>query len=214
MREAWAKAMPFLVYVAVLVATVFGVVLEWDALIQPAPSSRHAVHAVNLPSPPPQSPLTKNDTDLRAVRAANPTTPAPDHRAPVTQQSANAPPVSLNQAGSNPAGASADAAAAISAAEPAPAPPQCDIEACAAAYGSFRASDCTWQPYDGPRRLCTKGAAADAASDAAAANARADGDAPVNPLCHYRTCAEHYSSFNPSDCTYQPLNGPRRRCKK
>ncbi|HSM20327.1 MAG TPA: PBP1A family penicillin-binding protein [Hyphomicrobiales bacterium] len=35
--------------------------------------------------------------------------------------------------------------------------PRCDIEACAAAYRSFRASDCTYQPYNGPRKLCTKG---------------------------------------------------------
>jgi hypothetical protein len=30
----------------------------------------------------------------------------------------------------------------------------CDIQACASAYRSFRASDCTYQPYDGPRRAC------------------------------------------------------------
>ncbi|MGH6727782.1 MAG: BA14K family protein [Pseudolabrys sp.] len=29
-----------------------------------------------------------------------------------------------------------------------------------------------------------------------------------------RSCAEAYSSFNPSDCTYQPLDGPRRLCTK
>jgi BA14K-like protein len=34
--------------------------------------------------------------------------------------------------------------------------PHCDISACDAAYRSFRASDCTYQPYDGPRQLCTK----------------------------------------------------------
>lgn len=34
--------------------------------------------------------------------------------------------------------------------------PQCDIRACSAAYRSFRASDCTFQPYSGPRRLCTR----------------------------------------------------------
>lgn len=34
--------------------------------------------------------------------------------------------------------------------------PACDIEACMAAYRSFRVLDCTFQPYDGPRRLCTR----------------------------------------------------------
>ena len=32
--------------------------------------------------------------------------------------------------------------------------PQCNQNACAAQYNSFRASDCTYQPYSGARRLC------------------------------------------------------------
>lgn len=32
----------------------------------------------------------------------------------------------------------------------------CNVAACAAAYRSFTASDCTYQPLEGPRRLCTK----------------------------------------------------------
>jgi outer membrane biosynthesis protein TonB len=31
----------------------------------------------------------------------------------------------------------------------------CDMRACAGAYASFRASDCTYQPFEGARRLCT-----------------------------------------------------------
>lgn len=33
---------------------------------------------------------------------------------------------------------------------------QCDIRACSAAYRSFRAGDCTFQPYSGQRRICTR----------------------------------------------------------
>jgi hypothetical protein len=33
---------------------------------------------------------------------------------------------------------------------------QCDQSACAAAYRSFRASDCTYQSYGGSRKLCMK----------------------------------------------------------
>ena len=36
---------------------------------------------------------------------------------------------------------------------------RCNVNACAAAYGSFNPSDCTYQPYQplgGPRRLCTR----------------------------------------------------------
>jgi penicillin-binding protein 1A len=32
----------------------------------------------------------------------------------------------------------------------------CNIRACGRAYRSFRPSDCTFQPYSGPRRLCEK----------------------------------------------------------
>jgi hypothetical protein len=35
--------------------------------------------------------------------------------------------------------------------------PKCDLNACAAAYNSFRASDCTYQSYGGQRKICTKG---------------------------------------------------------
>jgi len=34
--------------------------------------------------------------------------------------------------------------------------PACNFRACARAYRSFRPDDCTFQPYDGPRRLCEK----------------------------------------------------------
>jgi hypothetical protein len=34
--------------------------------------------------------------------------------------------------------------------------PACNVQACEAAYRSFTASDCTYQPLEGPRRLCTK----------------------------------------------------------
>jgi hypothetical protein len=33
---------------------------------------------------------------------------------------------------------------------------RCDVQACASTYRSFRASDCTYQPFDGVRRVCEK----------------------------------------------------------
>lgn len=33
---------------------------------------------------------------------------------------------------------------------------QCNIRRCAMAYRSFRAEDCTFQPYQGPREICTR----------------------------------------------------------
>jgi BA14K-like protein len=34
---------------------------------------------------------------------------------------------------------------------------KCDVDACTAAYFTFRASDCTYMPSGGGRRVCTKG---------------------------------------------------------
>lgn len=34
--------------------------------------------------------------------------------------------------------------------------PSCNVDACTAAYRTFTASDCTYQPSEGPRKLCAK----------------------------------------------------------
>jgi hypothetical protein len=47
------------------------------------------------------------------------------------------------------------------------APNSCNVAVCAAAYRSFRESDCTYQPFGGPRRFC------DGAPDANAPNTQA-----------------------------------------
>ena len=38
--------------------------------------------------------------------------------------------------------------------------------------------------------------------------------APLAPNCNVQACAAAYRSFVAADCSYQPLNGPRRRCEK
>ena len=43
-----------------------------------------------------------------------------------------------------------------SAAGPLPSNNRCDVQACSSAYRSFRASDCTYQPFEGARRFCEK----------------------------------------------------------
>ena len=107
--------MPFIVYLAILTATLFSVLLEWDSLVEHPPAARHAVQAVVPASPPP--PQTTIDT-------AAPVTPPP-----------------------------AQPAQPVAAETPAT---HCNVDACAGAYRSFRAADCTWQPNEGPRRLCVK----------------------------------------------------------
>lgn len=61
----------------------------------------------------------------------------------------------LNPSVSASSGTAAQAATEAPAAAPEP-PANCNVNACTAAYRSFRAADCTYQPSDGPRRLCSK----------------------------------------------------------
>ncbi len=101
-------------------------------------------------------------------------------------------------------GATADAAA-----------PRCDVQACAQRYHSFSVSDCTYQPFDGPRRLCTVGNPPKQADAAPAGVQTSDASKPAaSSSCHYDACGEAYRSFDPATCTWQPFEGPRRLCEK
>ena len=119
-------------------------------------------------------------------------------------------------------------AATVQITNPPPKPPlavsitstRCNIQACTTAYYSFRASDCTYQPYHGRRRICTKGMSPEQEQritkrarigpfDAEALAARAEA-----PFCNAAACKAAYKSFDPTDCTYQPYEGPRRICNK
>jgi membrane peptidoglycan carboxypeptidase len=96
------------------------------------------------------------------------------------------------------------------------APGFCDVQACAGTYGSFRASDCTYQPFSGgPRRLCGTGArqSSPVARTSAQETTGAGGAAAAGAAaqCNVDACARTYSSFDPSDCTYQPFGGGSRQ---
>lgn len=83
---------------------------------------------------------------------------------------------------------------------------QCDVTACAAAFASFRASDCTYQPYTGPRRMCELHENITMSTlprIARATNAPSDS-------CNVDICASRYRSFDPASCTYQPYGGGAR----
>jgi penicillin-binding protein 1A len=98
--------------------------------------------------------------------------------------------------------------------------PQCDYRACASRR-SFRPSDCTYQPYWGPRRQCEM-RARPATPPEQVSRPPSPGEAPQSPAqaraqaqCNMDVCNQFYSSFNPSDCTYQPYGGgPRRVCER
>lgn len=113
--------------------------------------------------------------------------------------------------------------------------PRCDIPTCEARYRSFQAGDCTYQPNNGPRRLCTRGDPNSAASVAAwrrnalasagvkpaeaapeptPASVSSAATAGLQPQCDIPTCGSRYRSFNVADCTYQPNFGGRRLCTR
>lgn len=106
---------------------------------------------------------------------------------------------------------------------------RCDVRACASAYRSFRASDCTYQPYGGGSRVkCEKGMSqhggereaapartSERQSQALQEQRRPSRGAGAQRFCDVELCARTYDSFRPSDCTYQPYGGGRRRiCDK
>jgi hypothetical protein len=124
------------VYGAVLVITLGGVLLGLDWLSAP------------------MSPMADTEAGLHAPAAVR--APAAS-AAPKAAIGAPIVPPSLVA----PATPNVPAAAAVQSPPPAPiAAPQpevhCNVDACTAAYRSFRASDCTYMPSAGQRRLCTK----------------------------------------------------------
>ena len=126
------------VYGAVLVIALGSVLLGLDRL--PAPMSPMVDTAAGLaavPAPVLQTPAVQ----------ASPSVPSATIGAPIVPQTLTAP--------AAPAPVAAGAVAQTPAAAPEP-EVRCNVDACTAAYRSFRASDCTYQPNDGPRRLCTK----------------------------------------------------------
>jgi len=93
---------------------------------------------------------------------------------------------------------------------------QCDYRACASRR-SFRPSDCTYQPYSGPRRSCEMRARS-ATPLEEVSRPPSPGEPPQSPAqaraqgqCNMDICSRFYSSFNASDCTYQPYGGGSRR---
>ncbi|HZT27714.1 MAG TPA: BA14K family protein [Pseudolabrys sp.] len=190
----------FLFYCCMLAVTVGSVVfgLDWvNAPMQPMAETEASVQAAKLAAhvPPPRPAVAATQ-----ARSVYPPRPLP--------QTANAGSAAVPQPiiGIEPKPAPVAAAA--------PEQPKCDIAACTAAYHSFRAADCTWQPFDGPRRFCDKGHPPQAEASAAPTAVPANEPAPDAPRCNVEACRQAYFTFNPADCTYQPSNGPRKLCTK
>jgi BA14K-like protein len=175
--------MQFLVYFTVLMVSISTILLEVHWLTSPPPQPKPAVQAsASAPTPRPKtegpnvalSPVYP--TKLDAPPAVESTSSAPQSQAPGASMNASAiEAMAKAEPAQKPAAETTDAgpdaierrqpvatttAAASKGAEAQPEAlttnNRCDVQACASAYKSFRASDCTYQPFDGPRRFCEK----------------------------------------------------------
>jgi hypothetical protein len=115
-----------------------------------------------LTSPPVQSPPVQAARPLPAAAATPPmkrNAAAPPKIG--ASQPAAAPKIGASQPDTAPIMLQPDPALTIMNELGAPASdaaqPKCDVDACAAAYRTFTASDCTYVPSFGVRKLCTKG---------------------------------------------------------
>jgi len=112
----------------------------------PRPPSKPTVAVPNTPAPLAAPPVQPNIS--APVNPPVPATPRTNLGAPIIAPG-------LTPSPSASSGAAAQAATEAPAATPEP-QVHCNVNACTSAYRSFRATDCTYQPSDGPRRLCSK----------------------------------------------------------
>jgi hypothetical protein len=171
--------MSFLVYLFVLLVAACSVVFGLDWMQAPLQAPAHR---------PPQTQTAKAEPEKPAVKTD---TVSAKHAETTGTSSQSVEPAAIQQ--------ETKAAAAL-----------CDISACEQAYHTFTPADCTYKPYDGPRRLCTRGnpPRRHGAILATAGEARAQAG------CNVSACSSAYQSFDASTCTYQPYDGVRRLCTK
>ena len=167
--------MAFLAYVAILLVSISGILLELNWLTQPKLEAKPAVHAMSAPpsATAPRVVAKVNGPNVERdpvypKQAAAPAAIDMSAEAPKTATAAAVAEVPMPPArpqdveqvnAGNPPPAATAQPPAIANAAPAEkasvtAKLQCDAAACAGAYTSFRESDCTFQPYEGPRRVC------------------------------------------------------------
>ena len=155
-------AMRLAVYGAVLAIALGSVLLGLDWLSAPMTPMVDTKAGLSAAAPPMSVPPAAATANAPAALSAPPITNAGP---PVTSAAPAAPranigaPIiapTLTPPPSPPTSATgAQAATNVPAAAPAP-QVRCNVDACTAAYRSFTPADCTYQPSNGPRRLCTK----------------------------------------------------------
>jgi hypothetical protein len=203
--------MQFLAYILVVLVSLGGILVELDWLTKPKLDTKSPVQAASTAVPartvpkvdgPTEGPTPVVTTKKPEAEQANAAPPAANNSVPAettgaapADQVAVAPPVNPAPVQPIVTNAKADTAppqaaqpqmqattnvaapplaqpqaqpqAQAPTASPQPvqavakqAPNSCDVQGCASAYQSFRASDCTYQPMEGPRKFCEKPPAA------------------------------------------------------
>lgn len=159
--------MQFLVYLTVLMVSISTVLLEVHWLTSPPPQPKPAVQAANTPRPVPKvegpsdalSPVYPKKPQA-VENAATAQQPAADQSQPQQSQPQQAPAVAQKPQAETTGMAARDEESRESSVAVQPvtnaSPNSCDVQACASAHRSFRASDCTYQPFEGARRVCEK----------------------------------------------------------
>lgn len=142
--------MPFVIYAFMLIAVLSSLALGLDWVVTPPQRA-----ATSQLSGPASIPMAEPAPVAKVVPAARETAPpsAAAVSAPVSPSVAAAGSVVPSSQRTATPPESKQTTAQSSDEKPAPV---CNVQACSAAYVSFRESDCTYQPYDGPRRQCEK----------------------------------------------------------
>lgn len=163
--------MKYVICAAVLLGTAIGVVVGLDVLTWPSAkvdADLHQQPSADVRQIPIARATSQSNGDpngqLTPIYPASPGKDLPVQQAPVIAATPPAAKAPVETTGSAPASSTEEkSASAANAANTAPATPNsCHVQACAATYHSFRASDCSYQPFDGPRKFCDAGANAPA----------------------------------------------------
>lgn len=198
--------MAFVLYFFILLVSAAGVMFGLDLVTSPLPSTpnvpighsseRYASLPAEKRKIEPQAPKTaanqENDANvtdhsLTPIYPASPGPSAPMEMArtgpaeqdrPVTGQPQRETTASVAERETP---ASVAEPTKVAKVEPTVPAPRCNVEACSSAYRSFTAADCTYQPLQGPRRLCEKSEATTVASEPIPEAAPVKRAAPSSP---------------------------------
>ena len=167
--------MAFLIYFFVLLVSAASVLFGLDLMNSPLPNTPNVPigRSVQMAAQPPAQRQQKRVADERAltpVYPAAPGKPKPQTEMPAPAAQANQPTAAQHAEDKTAAGEPSPSASIATPAAPAQASAAtvaqtatqqasniCNVQDCGAAYHTFRASDCSYQPAAGPRRTCTIG---------------------------------------------------------